>query len=332
MQKKSDFDLYGLDISSYQQIINEDKLFYSFPDFIYFRAYGSIHSNMDADFLQNVQTAKKKGVPSGAYFFGTPKKSNDMIGDARQQADLFAKALQAAYGESCGDLIPFLDVEEYTDPITKHVKEPMSSGMTPREFVDWIKNFRDHFYTLTGRRVGLYSNRYFLTDPYQMGISPIMLSELASMPLWLAEYDYWYGGIRGNVQPADLGGWKRWAMWQYAVLYNADTYGLSHSSNEADHNRVTDISWIMKPPAINDFTILDLKGGMLEVAITHPAIPNYLGSSVYVNGEWKAWIPLSADRITIPRLPLRESLEVAICTESYYHDVTKSKSKLIMLT
>jgi hypothetical protein len=335
MQPKEQTDLIGLDISSFHTITNEDKLFYGSPHYIYFRAYGSDHTAQDSSFVKYVQRAQFYGVLSGAYYFGTPKASADIVGDAKSQATQFVNALESAYGKGkVGELTPFLDLEEYTDKATGKTGMPMSSGMTARQLIDWIKAFRDHFYYLTGRRVGLYTNRYFITDPLQMKIpsSDPLLQEIKDMPLWLAEYDRWFKGIKGNFQPENMGGWSTYVMWQYAVIANADQYGLSHAQNQVDHNRVKDLSWIMPPPPITDFTLSDLGQGMLQIDVKHPDVSDYLGASVLINGVYKTWITKTMDFVTIPNLTLGISISVKLVTEDYTHDRTESTAKTIQLS
>lgn len=331
MQRKEPTDLIGLDISSHQTMENSDKFFYNSLHFNYFRAYGSNHNAIDTSFVANVEKAKRYGIPSGAYYFGTPKKTADIVGHAKSQAKQFVDALRIAYKGGAGDLIPFLDIETYTDTETGHVREPMSSGMTARQLIDWIKAFRDYFFKETGRRLGFYTNEYFMTDPHEMGIPPSdpLLQEIANMPLWIAQYDYWYGGIGGNQQPTEWGGWKNYAMWQYSVIENADYYGLKHPQNQVDHNRVKDLSWIMPPKPIQEFQLEDLGEGVLKITVKHPEEADYLGASVYINHQWAAWIAKNLNEITVKRAAGLQ--EVHIATEDQYHDTTISSTKKINL-
>lgn len=333
MQSKSSQDLLGLDISSYQTIENPDKFFYGSQAFNIFRAYGSNHQTIDSQFVANVQKAKTKGVKSGAYYFGTPKATSDIVGHAQEQAQQFITALYSAYGEgNTGDITPFLDVEEYKDVTTGQAAMPMSSGMTSQQFITWIKAFRDYFFSKTKRRLGFYSNRWFLTDKIQMNCSQYQLQELSNMPFWLAEYDQWYGGIQKNNTPLDLGGWDRWVLWQYAVLTNGDVYGLVGSDNQVDHNRCSDISWLLPPPAIDDFTLINLGNGTLRIDIeAHPTVTDYLGANVYINNEWFAWVSKNQTSISLSGLQRGTPLQVKIVTEDYYHDFTDSKVQIITL-
>jgi len=330
MQRKEATDLEGLDISSYQTVDNEDLFFYRSPNFNYFRCYGSNHNSIDTNFLGNVQKAKSKGTLSGAYYFGTPKRSRDLIGQAQAQADQFAEALLEAYGDHRAYLTPFLDVEEYKDIDTNTPAYPMASGMTASEFVEWVKAFRDYFFAKTERRLGFYSNRYFLEDPYQMQVPQWKLAELSEMPLWLAEYDQWYKGIRGNVQPNNLGGWNVWTMWQYAVLKDASEYGCLHGTNQIDHNRIKDLSWLMPPKAL-DFSLVNLGNGSLRIDLTPEFEADYLGANVYVNNKWTAWISKDLINIVLYGLTTFSTLTIKVIAEDEYHDFSEPTIKTITL-
>lgn len=336
MQSKQPTDIEGLDISSWQTIVDADLFFSTTSEYVIFRCYGS-DGNADPDFLDNVALAKTHGVKSGAYYFGTPKyfaTDAEAITHAQGQADQFITRLNLAYGANqVGEITPFLDIEEYKDPATQTTGYPKTSGMTSAQLIIWIKAFRDRFWSVAKRRLGFYSNRYFLTDPSQMAMTTTQLNEIKDMPLWLAEYDQWYGGSTGNVQPANLGGWDKWVLWQYAVIADADEHGVTHGTNEIDHNRCSDVSWITLPPRVDNFIVVDNNNGSINVTMEQPHIPDYIGTSVYVDNVWKAWIDKTnlSDTVTITGLTIGQTYNVHIATEDTYHDYTASASKSITL-
>lgn len=332
MQAKDGTELEGLDISEYQVLVDENMFFTNSPHYNIFRAYGSNHSAPDTQFITRVGMSISHGVPSGAYYFGTPKASATIVADAEAEAQQFIDVLYSAYGQgNVGDIIPMLDVEEYTDIATGTAGYPMASGMTGDQFIIWVKAFRDYFWNATGRRLGFYSNRYFLEDATQMALTLTQLTEISDMPLWLAEYDQWYGGTTGNVQPADLGGWTKWHLWQYAVVADADQYGLSHGQNQVDHNRLKEMSWLLPPPPVNEFSLSDLGSGSLRVDVTHPTIQDYTGVGIYVNGSFKAWLDRSTDSITLNGQTTNTQLEVYLISEDEAKDIAQSDSKFITL-
>jgi lysozyme len=333
LQAKDGSELLGLDISEYQGITNADLLFSSMPHYIYLRAYGSNHTGTgDTTFVERANMARSYGVPCGAYYFGTPKKVADIVGHAQTEAQQFIDKLYEAFGYGdCGDIIPMLDIESYTDIETGTAEYPKASGMTGDELITWVKAFRDYFWANSDRRVGFYSNRYFLEDATQMALTTAQLQEISDMPLWLAEYDQWYGGETGNVQPLDLGGWTMWWLWQYTQNGVATDYGLSHGQNQVDINRTKDISWLMPPPQSNDFTLTDEGGGSLRIDFTHPNVVDYIGASVYINGTWQVWMADGVTTKTLHGLPVATNLSVQLVTEDNGHDLAWSDPKAITL-
>jgi GH25 family lysozyme M1 (1,4-beta-N-acetylmuramidase) len=346
MQAKAPTDLEGLDISSLQTITDENKLFAT-TGYLICRAYGKDHSGAgDSKFLDYIGRARARGVPCGGYYFGTPfvdtTVNNDtaIIANARVQAQQFIDKLYLAFGSgNTGDITPFLDVEEYSDTVTQHghtatgaLGYPKASGMTAGQLLTWIKAFRDYFYTTTNRRLGFYSNRYFLTDPTQMAFTTAQLQEIADMPLWLAEYDQWYGGSAGNVQPANLGGWDKYVLWQYAVIADASDHGVTHGTNEVDHNRTKDISWLLKPPLVTNWSMTDNYDGTINVSMTHPTTLDYIGTSVYVNNAWAGWISKGVTTLKVTGLTKGQTYNVKLVTEDTYHDFTHTETRTISLT
>ena len=331
MQPKAPTDIEGLDLSSYQGITNATDLFTDYPHYIYFRARGSA-ATADPTLNSRVEMARNFGVPSGAYYFGTPKAfptDAEAIAHAQSQAQDFINILAGAYGAGrVGDLVPMLDIEEYKDTVTGVAGYPKASGMTSAQLLIWIKAFRDYFFTKTNRRLGFYSNRYFLTDPTQIGFTTAQLTQINDMPLWLAEYDQYYGGAAGNVQPANLGGWDKYVLWQYAVLPDADEHGLTHVTNEVDHNRTKSVDWIRPPRPVKDFRVKDLGAGTIEVTITKPDDVDYIGTSVYINNTWKKWISPAETKTTITGQPLGEPIIVQVMTEDLYHDTTPAPTPI----
>lgn len=202
MQTRGSASLLGIDFSSYQTITDQNTLFTTSPHFVYFRAYGSSHSASDSQFLSRVSLYKSYAptVKTGAYYFATPETPITVDGGAEcdAQCDQFISILQQAYGQGqYGDLIPMLDVEAWgsTTP-----QGPMYYGVTGRQLIDWIKRFRDRFFNTTNRRLGLYTDKYFMTDPSQMNIDSTTLSEISNMPLWYASYDK-YNTTSSNAYP-----------------------------------------------------------------------------------------------------------------------------------
>ena len=170
MQTRGAANILGVDLSAYQTITNAATLFAQSPNYIYLRAYGSSHAAPDTTFLDRVALANSYGVPTGAYYFATPTTPiTTSAAECEAQVEQFAAVLEQAYGAgNYGDLIPVVDCESW-DSTTP--QKPMYYGMTGDQIIDWIKHFRDTFFTRTGRRLGFYSNRYFLEDSTQLAIT-----------------------------------------------------------------------------------------------------------------------------------------------------------------
>ncbi len=201
MQTRGNANILGIDLSSYETITDQNKLFQTSPNFMYLRVFGSDHSKIDSAFVQRAQLYTTQGIPSGGYYFATPSTpiSTDGGAESNAQCDQFIAGLQQGYGTGkYGDLIPMLDVESWGSVSPQY---PMYYGMKGDDLIDWIKNFRDRFFSKTNRRLGIYAGRYFFTDPSQMNISSAKLNEINDMPLWYADYDYYRMVTSSNAYP-----------------------------------------------------------------------------------------------------------------------------------
>lgn len=192
MQTRSSANFLFIDFSSLQTIVDQNLLISKLQGkAAYLRAYGSSHTAADTTFVTRAQLLQANGIPSGGYYFATPTTDPAVsTSEIDAQCDQFIAILQQAYGTGkYGSMIPILDVEAWD---TTTPQKPMYYGLTGTMLVNWILHFRDRFFASTGRTLGLYSDRYFLTDPTMMNINGTDLAKLSSMPLWLAEYDKWY--------------------------------------------------------------------------------------------------------------------------------------------
>lgn len=358
MQAKSTTDKVGLDISSLQTITDETLLF-SKIDFLICRAYGSNHATGgDTQFTNYVNKAKAHGCPVGSYFFGTPFVDANVSTDAQITANAQAQAqdyinkLEGAFGTgNYGDLTPMLDVESYTDQTTQYGHTatnlafyPQESGMTGDQFITWVKAFRDYFFSKTKRRCGFYSNRYFLTTTdldangkkQGMGLTTAQLTALNNMPLWLAEYDQYYGGSTGNVQPADLAGWTRYVAWQYSGTGVASDYGLSHPQNYVDLDRTPSLDWLLVPPPPTTLGASQTADNTITVTFTKPDIVDYLGADLYINGVWKKWITATTNAMETTTFDITAytrnvDLAYQIQIEDTYSDIGYSPTQTLRI-
>lgn len=295
MQTRGSASLLGIDFSAYQTITNQTTLFSASPNLVYLRAYGTDHSAPDSTFINRVQLYKTTNIPTGGYYFCTPETpiTVDNGAECDAQCDQFISILQQAYGQGqYGDLIPMLDCEAWG---TTTPQGPMYYGVTGDQLIDWVKRFRDRFFNTTNRRLGFYSNRDFLTSADKMAITDTKLSEINDMPLWLAEYDKYYtGSTVDTYSPANLGGWSTYVLWQYSEDGVASDYGLSHPQNKVDLNRTDSVDRLKPPPPPTNVTANQTGDNTLQISFTRPAITDYLGADLYINGAWKQWLSKSA--------------------------------------
>ncbi len=336
MQTRGSASIGGLDISDYQTITNADTLF-ARVSFLYLRAVGS-SGTVDPNFVSTVALAKQHGALTGAYYFAHPSKALGAGGEAEVDAQVqqFVDTLQSAYGTGkYGDLIPMLDVEAWGTVTPQY---PMYYGLTGDQLIDWVKRFRDGFFTATNRRLGFYTNRDFIsTGTDKMMVSNTKLTEINNMPLWLAEYDQYYpGNVPDTGAPATLGGWSTYVAWQYSVIADADTFGISSDKNEVDHDRTDSLDRLMPPPQPPAIFATQIADNTLEVGLIRPSIIDYLGASVYINNVWKAWIPKTSttDKVNIDITSYARTtpLNYSVVVEDSFSDFGYSPVQQVTIT
>ncbi len=183
MQTRTGTELPGYDVSAYQRTI--DFANYWATDegkFLIHRAYRASSSNqtgsIDTEFVKNIQNAKQSGVgkPLGGYCFIYPVKNRPDLANAQAQG--FAQALHAAFGEgNVGDIIPVVDVEP---------AYPMNANnLNANEMLDFTTQFIQTFYQLTGSTVMIYTGHHIVEsyDNFQKSDGSYPLS---SYKLWIS--------------------------------------------------------------------------------------------------------------------------------------------------
>lgn len=332
MQSRGETDILFVDLSAYQ-VIEDEALLVSKSPAVILRAYGSNHTNADTEFLTRVAMFKTHNIPTGAYYFATPSvdPTTDGGAEVNAQCDQFIAVLEQAYGTGkYGDLIPFLDVEAWDT--TLDPDKPMYYGLTGAMVLDWIKRFRDRFNTATKRKLGLYGGRWFFqqaTYPEGLALTQAQLSELDDMPLWLAEYDEYNAN---QTDPSyivpDWGGWTSFAGWQYDVAPIADTYGLSHVENKVDMNRIDSLDRLMPPPPATDIIAKMVADNSMQVSFSRPNVMDYIGSSIYINNSWKAWVDGVDSSAVIDITAYADGTDISIIVETQdaYLDVTRAEA------
>jgi GH25 family lysozyme M1 (1,4-beta-N-acetylmuramidase) len=233
MQTRSATDVYGVDLSSYQGNIDWGKMKAKNVRFAILRAYGSNHTGTgDANFERYVAEARTNGIPTGGYYFATPTPPLD-LNQARTQAQQFIDKLQKGYGAgNFGELIPFLDIESNPNA---------TAGMNTKDLgkanlITWILEFRRYFQEQTGKVLGIYCNEWFMKDPTNMAYTDDEMKPLAVMPLWVAEFEKYWGTTRLQTNPApnNFGGWTSYNAWQFSENGSGVEYGVSSTAIDLD--------------------------------------------------------------------------------------------------
>jgi hypothetical protein len=227
----------------------------------------------------------------------------------------------------------FMDTANYNMILEPAYQEriwgyPYAGGMTGTQLKDWILAFRTYFRATTGNRaVGLYTNRSFLTETGQMGMTAADLSELDIMPLWLAEWNETEGYV-----PPTLGEWYNYALWQYGMIADASAHGVSHSQNQLDHNVTQELALIMPPKAPTNITLTQLTNTTVQVDFTPPGDTDYIGSDIYLNGQWAAWVNKGTNTKTLTvTTPIGSQLQINVVSQDNYQDTAWSANTYFTL-
>lgn len=202
--------LFGFDASMYQDVIDWASVKADGVKFAILRTYGSSHTGSgDTMFEKYIAGAKAQSIPTGGYFFCTPKVPYD-YNDMKSQADLFINKLKSGYGGSYGDLIPMIDVEDNSANVAKGQS---TLDISVDDLLKWCNDYRNYFEDKTGVQLGIYTNHYFVKDQrnnFNEGVTK-QGNIIKDMPLWMSAWTrYGY-----NDCPLS-GGWTKALIWQYS--------------------------------------------------------------------------------------------------------------------
>lgn len=312
MQDRNPLSTFGPDLNEFSKDVDFLTLSKN-SDFVYLRASGSGSGKfrVDRKFLFFAKECRRLGIPCGAYHFGKPSKD---LESAKLQADKFIEILQEAFGPlDYGDLFPVIDVEV-----------PVDRSLSTSELVKWIDTFRYRFEEKTRRRLMLYTGLFFIAlyDDFKVeGKYP-----LSDMPLWLAMYTK----IPSNPKiPPNIGGWRRWTMWQYTEEGKLDGVG-----------NLVDLNWgpnsidSLKPP--NSVTGLKayMVGNKIYVSWYSNREIDLNGYNVFINDNYAGTLPRKATKIVIDKnrfnLPLGKVIKVSIEAFDIAGDFSKERSEYFL--
>lgn len=179
----------GIDVSSYQSLIDWKKVKAAGIDFVIIRAgWGWTH--LDPSFLRNIREALDAGLEVGAYWFiyGTTEA------EIKKNAETFDKTISEFKGEI--SMKVWADWEYDSDNNYRKItgKDPNKTTRTSfvRLFLETLK--------VKGYDVGVYANPDYLKNKF---------NDLSEYPLWLAHYSKTMGNY-----PA--------LIWQYSSKEHID--------------------------------------------------------------------------------------------------------------
>lgn len=313
MQDRNPLSTFGPDLNEFSRDVDFLTLSRN-SDFIYLRASGSGSGKfrVDKKFLSYAKECRRLGIPCGAYHFGKPSKD---LESAKMQADQFIGILQEGFGPlDYGDLFPVIDVEV-----------PIDKSLTTEEVVNWIDTFRYRFEERTRRRLMLYTGLFFISlyDDFKVLGKGYPLSD---MPLWIAMYSK----LPSNPKiPPNVGGWKRWTLWQFTEDGKLDGVG-----NLVDLNWGPNSIESLRPPS----SVLGLKayisGNKIFISWRGNKEVDLNGYNVFINDNYASTLPKKATKVVIDKnrfyLPLGKPIKISIEAFDIAGDFSKERSEYFL--
>ncbi|MGL5150490.1 MAG: GH25 family lysozyme [Clostridium sp.] len=308
MQNKDAQSLFGIDINEYTQNVQFNVIAKT-VDFLYLRSSGSGSGRfrVDKKFLEFAKSSREYGIPVGAYHFGVP--SYDLT-EADRQCDDFIGILQKGFGEKdYGDLFPVLDVEV-----------PVDKSISTKALVDWIQRFRKRFEKKTRRRLMLYTGVFFVELYNNFNIKGEG-QPLKTMPLWIAMYTK----VPSNPKfPPDVGGWKRWRIWQYSESETVKGVGNPLDANWGPNS----IDLLVQPRKVQGLSANKV-GGNLVVSWKKNTDVDLLGYNLFINGNWIGTVDKEDTSFTIKikELGIANNANATVSIEAFDYDGETSKER-----
>ncbi len=179
------YEIHGIDVSKYQNIINWKELKNMNVEgikigFVFIKATEGI-SLVDDQFRRNWTEAESENIPKGAYHFFVSNRN------AKKQADNFIQIVNLKKG----DMPPVLDVEKSHGVSIKEMQKGVK---------EWLTAVEDYYKV----RPVIYTNLDFYQRYFQTGFE--------EYPLWIAHY----------LQPDKPRIEKDWMFWQHSEKGRVD--------------------------------------------------------------------------------------------------------------
>lgn len=301
MQDKNPNSTFGIDINEYTTSVDFPTLAKTI-DFLYLRSSGSGSGKfrVDKKFYEFAKKSREYGIPVGAYHYAVPSYD---LNTADDQAAQFADILQRGFGDKdYGDLFPVVDVETPTD-----------GSVSSTAIVKWIDRFRRTFEKVTNRKLMLYTGLFFIEENNNF-LVPGKGYPLSNMPLWIAmytKYDY------NPDVPPNIGGWKRWRIWQYAEDQVVEGVGNPLDANWGPDN----IELLAQPNKVTGLRA-NKKGNKVIVTWDRSSEADIAGYNVFANGYWLGTVDRNDTvfEIDYRNLPFVPSGPVKISVETFDFD------------
>lgn len=312
MQNNNPQSTFGPDINEYTQSVDFSILAYT-VDFIYTRASGSATGKVreDKKFKMFAEECARYGIPCGAYHYAVPSYD---LSTADEQCDGFINILQKGFGDNnYGELFPVVDVES-----------PLDKSISTSALIKWVERFRDRFESKTRRKLMLYTGLFFieLYNDFKLSGDGYPLS---SMPLWIAMYKE----VPVNPPiPPDIGGWKRWKVWQYT-----EKGRIRGISSAVDLNWGPDsIDFLIQPAPISGLTAT-MDNNKIYVKWNKNKDKDLLGYNIFVNNYWIATVNRDDDSYVIDKNLLNVGdgpINVTIEAFDFDGDVSAKRAKVTL--
>ncbi|WEG13820.1 GH25 family lysozyme [Pullulanibacillus sp. KACC 23026] len=178
MQKRSDQNFKGIDVSHWQGEIQWEKVKNAGMSFVYIKATEGT-SVTDPCFSQNVKGAKQAGLMVGAYHFGRFKDGEK----AEKEANHFAQIVKPF----SLDLPPVLDIET-------------NQGLSKKDLSSAALVFRQRLKSQLSADCMLYTSTHFAKEHLDLTVK--------KLPVWIAHY--------GVLTPKENGIWENWDVFQFS--------------------------------------------------------------------------------------------------------------------
>ncbi|HQY88067.1 MAG TPA: GH25 family lysozyme, partial [Tepidisphaeraceae bacterium] len=224
-------DIFGIDVSQFQNTINWPAAHGAGKDFAFVRAtQGKLDgdpTDVDDNFYTNIQNAHAAGFMVGAYHVAYPNL-NPGIAGAQAEAENFVTTAGAYMTD--GYLRPVLDLER-------------GDTLSAATLTTWVNDWMAHVELLTGVEPIIYVNTNYATYELQ--------SSVAQYDLWIADYGTTEIDHYDPSRSPRTGVWNGdWDFWQYSQ--HGSTSGIS---GEVDLNIFNgDLSRLQSEFVIGDST------------------------------------------------------------------------------